>query len=364
MNIIFHHPLPLNSNGVSASAIRPIRMLEAFRSLGYNVDIVAGYSSERKVAVGKIMRNIVSGAVYDFLYSESSTMPTLLTDPHHLPLHPKLDFDFFAFCRDAKIPIGLFYRDIYWLFSDYRKKNPLYKSAFARLFYRYDLKKYEQLIDRVYLPSLKMGEYIPVVSKRKFAALPPGHNGVQYAKKQRIRNSLNLLYVGGIGKNYNMHELFYALATLPQIHFTLCTKAIDWKKVQADYPMPLPPNIHIVHKKNSELQDLYAQADIAMLFVETKEYREFSAPFKLYEYLGHLKPIIASKGTLAGRFVRENSIGWEIQYSAESLKSLLKRLLNHPNEIESAVRQLTYIAPPHSWLSRAKQVANDLKGMQ
>ena len=99
MRIIFHHPLPLRLNSSSASGIRPVRMLEAFRQLGYEVDVVAGYSSERKKIIKKIKQKIENGVKYDFIYSESSTMPTVLTDKHHLPLNPFLDFGFLFFVK-------------------------------------------------------------------------------------------------------------------------------------------------------------------------------------------------------------------------------------------------------------------------
>lgn len=47
-NIIFHCPFILNPNAISASGIRPIKMLEAFKKLGFEVDVVSGSTSERK----------------------------------------------------------------------------------------------------------------------------------------------------------------------------------------------------------------------------------------------------------------------------------------------------------------------------
>ena len=78
MHIIYHLPLPLDRTAKSASGIRPIKILEAFYSLGYEVDIVCGYLSERKRAVNEIFKKIESGINYDFCYSESSTMLSIL----------------------------------------------------------------------------------------------------------------------------------------------------------------------------------------------------------------------------------------------------------------------------------------------
>jgi len=61
--IIFHYPLPLNPEAASASGIRPFKMIEAFKSLGYHVDLVTGYSRERKIQIKKIKKNINNGMI-------------------------------------------------------------------------------------------------------------------------------------------------------------------------------------------------------------------------------------------------------------------------------------------------------------
>lgn len=132
--MIFHIPMKIDRNRASASQIRPMKMIEAFKECGYEVVVVEGYGKERKRQIKEIKSNILKGVKYDFLYSESSTMPTLLTEKNHLPLYPFLDFSFFAFCKKHGIKIGLFYRDIYWVF----KKKRSFKEWVAYIFYKYD----------------------------------------------------------------------------------------------------------------------------------------------------------------------------------------------------------------------------------
>ena len=116
---IFHIPNSLEGN--YGSHVRPQKMMQAFKDIGYDVDVVMGYGKERKQSIKKIKKNIRAGMKYDFMYSESSTMPTLLTEKNHLPLYPLLDFSFFRFCKKNGIRIGLFYRDIYWKFQIYKE---------------------------------------------------------------------------------------------------------------------------------------------------------------------------------------------------------------------------------------------------
>ncbi len=75
--IIFHLPMEIDKNRPSGSQIRPLKILQAFKNIGYKVDIVMGDVKTRKRQIKKIKRNISNGVKYDFLYSESSTMPTV-----------------------------------------------------------------------------------------------------------------------------------------------------------------------------------------------------------------------------------------------------------------------------------------------
>jgi len=359
MNIIFHHPLPLDPNAKSASGIRPMRMLQAFKELGHKVELVTGYAAERKAAIKRIKGQVKQGVKFDFVYAESSTMPTTMTDKHHLPLQPLLDFSFFRFCNKNNIPIGLFYRDIYWRFKEYGKNLNLLKKNAAKIAYWFDLWVYQKTLTRLYLPSMQMGEYVPLVSKNKFEALPPGHLDNAVVDSTVRNNKLSLFYVGGMSSHYQLHVLFEVVRKFPEIQFTLCTREAEWQSVRHEYPEP-SDNIHIIHKTGAAMEEYLKAADIAVLYVKPQEYWEFAAPVKLYEYLGFHKPILSSANTLVGQFVQENGIGWAINYEAEALKKYLKQLLNQTNPFEKIRVQFEKIAPQHSWQARAEQVINGL----
>lgn len=358
MNIIFHHPLPLDPDAKSASGIRPQRMLQAFKDLGYKVDIVAGYGVERSAAIKKIKKNILSGVRYDFVYAESSTMPTILTERHHMPTHPLMDWRFFSLLKRKNIPIGLFYRDIYWVFDNYGKGLNSFKSNFAKMAYYFDLWVYEKTLSKLYLPSLKMGDYVPIVSEYKFSALPPGHENTIVEKKS-IKNIIKLFYVGGMSNHYQLHLLFEVLKDFSEIEFTLCTRDAEWFSVKDEYTK-VAGNVNIIHKSGAEMKNYLQDCDIAILYVKPQEYWEFASPVKLYEYLGFQKPILASSGTLAGDFVEENKIGWSIPYEKSSIIEFFNKIVSDKNIINSVQNNLPAVAAKHSWLARAQQVATEL----
>ncbi len=359
MNIIFHHPLPLNPLAASASGIRPLKMLEAFQSLGYNVFCITGYANERRKKFQELKKMLTQGVKFDFLYGESSTMPNALANKNHIPTSPHLDRDIFIFCQKQNIKIGIFYRDIYWLFEDYGTHLPMVKKLVAKFFYKYDLNVYNKYIDILYLPSLKMAHYLPI-KIRSVKALPPGHaNNLPPATKAiNINAPISLVYIGGIGSHYSMIELFKAIRRLPDIKLTLCTRLHEWEAVKLAYTPYLAPNIQIVHKSGTDLINLYQNADIASLLVQPDAYRDFAVPVKLFEYIGFNKPIIATKNTLAAQFIIDNKLGWVIPYSESAIYNFFLNL-NWESRLyqksEASIEQ-----NKHTWLARAQQVVNDL----
>lgn len=359
--IIFHHPLPIKPHATSASGIRPRKMIEAFELLGFDVFLITGYAKERAEKINVLKKKIQEGLKFEFMYSESSTMPTLLTEKHHLPTFPFLDFLFFKYIKSNNIPIGLFYRDIYWAFDGYGDGLSLLKRRFAKYMYRHDLKQYERNVDIVYLPSMQMAKYIPIINQLKFLDLPPGQDIVSSDESQENKKGLNLLYIGGMSSHYQLHEAFIAISKLPSVTLTVCTREREWEAVKSGYLYPLPSNIKIVHRSGIELNELFNQSDIAMLFVKPQEYWEFAAPFKLYEYIGYKKPIIASKGTLSAELIESNDIGWSIEYVSSNLVNLLLNVINNPQLLKVKKENLELVYENHTWKNRAQRVIKTLK---
>lgn len=353
--MIFHIPMQLERQHASASQIRPLKMIAAFQAIGYHVDIVEGTAKTRQEQIRAIKQKIQSGTKYDFVYSESSTMPTLLTERHHLPTYPCLDFGFFHSCKKNKIPIGLFYRDIHWCFVN---RNKDWKQRVARYFYQYDLKKYKELVDVLFLPSLEMLSHIPFRFDGKVLPLPPGGDEKTVTRSQ-TDNGINILYIGGVGGNYDVAPLLAAVSQCPFARLTLCCRPSDWEKVADRLTPLLAENIRILHKQPEELPELYASADLFSLFFNA-DYWEFAVPFKLFEAVSYHVPLLAAEGTWCGKFVKENQIGFEIPHSTDELFRLLNQLHENHTVLQDFRNNLVTIAPLNTWESRARTVADEL----
>lgn len=360
---IFHIPSYLDPNRASASQIRPKKMMNAFEQIGYKVDIVQGYGRDRKRAIKEIKKNIHNGEKYEFLYSESSTVPTLLTEKHHFPTYPFLDFCFFRYIREHGIKIGLFYRDIYWKFPEYKEKVNGIKFYAAILMYYYDLKKYKDLLDKLYLPSIKGYKYIKKeIPLQIVDELPPGCecNQERTESKKENKDAITLLYVGGLGEHYRIHEMLKAVSDIPQIELIICCREDEWEHEKNFYIEYLNRNIHVCHEKKHGLEKLYERSDIGLVYFEPSKYRKMAMPYKAFEYLEHGLPMIASNETAIGYFIEKRKIGWTIEYDADVLKKMLLRLKNNHNEILEKREKCKLEANRNTWTQRAKKVEKDL----
>lgn len=358
--MIFHHPFPLTTDARSGSRLRPMRMLDGFRQLGYNVVEVTGYTPERVPLMRRLARDIAAGRRFEFCYSESVTSPTALSDPRHLPLHPLADPAFFRSLRRAGIRTGLYYRDIHWRFDQYDGAVSLPKKVAVKVFYRFDLAWYAKLVDIVYLPDLGMSSAIPGAGRFTFAALPPG-TMIEGEGRPRASGGgqVRLFYIGSVSPPHNdVSPLLRAVRATPGVALTISCPAAEAEKLEG-YPSELLDGVDVVHLNSEQAGDYYAGSDIACLVYSPHPYRDFAMPVKLFESIGHLTPTIVNTDTAAGRFVARNGIGWTFDDESD-LRRILSRLVDSPSLLEEKRSTLHEVAPSHTWTARAATVAGDL----
>lgn len=358
--MVFHAPYPVAESGGTGSGVRPIRMRQAFRDAGYEVLEITGTGAQRRERLRDLRRRLDTGLRVEFCYGENSTMPTVLTESHHLPTHPLVDVQVLRLMRRHGIPAGMFYRDIYWRFPEYTERvNPVI-AAGTRTLYHAELRAYRRWLGRMYLPSLRLADYVPHLCKDRARALPPGGAVVD---QPRVPGPFTLLYVGNISPYYRMQELLRAAADVPDLHVILCTTEDAWAAVRGEYTSLLTDRVEVVHRSGEGLTELFARADLCSLVVEPSEYRDFAAPVKLFEYVGHGKPVLASAGTHAASLVEADGLGWAVPYAAAELTALLARLSRDPAEVERASAHVRAAREDHTWAARARTVADDLAGL-
>lgn len=359
--MIFHIPAALDENAVSASGIRPLKMIKGFKKAGFEVDAVSGNAMERKAKASEIINKIKNGEKYDFCYSESSTMPTLLTDRHHLPLHPFVDFGFFRELKRNNIPIGLFYRDVYWAFDLYKKSVPTLKRVFAVHFYKYDLKQYDRFVDTLFLPSLKMLQYIPGgVKIPNVQPLPSGCEIYDQITEKNGRSGLNILYIGGITQPlYDLTPLIEAVRGRKMLNLTVICRKNEYDSMKDFYKMESEPNISVIHGSGEIVKESYKKADVFANLRVFDEYLKFAMPFKLFETVSYGVPVVASPGTAVADFVENNNAGWVVD---GNYGEFLQNLAENKELVEEKKKAVIKAIPENTWEARALFVAKQLCG--
>ena len=355
---IVYYPFFMDTGRATASQLRPQLMVEGLRQAGYEVEVISGYSADRKRRCRNVRRKIRNGIKYEALYCEFSVMPTLLADKHHLPLRPFFDYHFLAFCKQAGIRIGLFYRDIQWRFPHLRLGG--IKGWIARRFYHYDLWQCNRLLDVLFLPSLRMLEYIPFTPKMPVAALPPGVPEVRmddlhqtmHPNSSRIR----ILYVGGVSVMYDFTLFLRALQRVERVELTLCCREQEWQKEYPRYKELLTDRIYVVHQSGSEIAELYQQADYSCVAFKPEGYDLFSIPYKLYESVGYGVPVITHKGCAMAEVVEREGIGYTVEYDEDKLVALLEQL--DPSTIDR--ERMRQVAENNTWRVRAEQAVQQI----
>ncbi|SDZ74984.1 hypothetical protein SAMN02910418_00107 [Bowdeniella nasicola] len=355
--MIYHAPYALNPDSVSASAIRPIKMLQAFRDSGFEVLDITGHAAERRKRFAALRRRVENGQKIDFMYSENATIPPSVTEPRHIPPHPFLDAEIFRFAKKHGIPSGVFYRDLYWKFEEYDNRVGQPLASIMKVLYRAELRTYNRYCHTIFLPSLEMGEYLPEFDRPNTVALPPGGDTIDSPGPQ---DGVSIFYVGGVGDHYRMHNLVRAVSELDGVRLTICTDAKRWESVAHEYPEAGSHGITVVHKSGPELDVLYRDANLCSVAFEQLDYREFASPFKFYEYIGRGKPIIGTDGALTGKLVNEMGIGWTTDNSVAAIKDVLTRLRDNPQELARVTQHCESVRDQHSWPARAQKVARTL----
>lgn len=350
--VVFHAPYPLEENYASGSRLRPTQMRQAFQNLGYEVYEITGNPAQRAAAFRQLKKEIKAGKKIEFVYGENSTQPNLLASSIKKGLAPFLEARIFSYFHRQQIPVGIFYRDIYWKFPEGLAGIPLWQRSLCKLLYRFDLWAMSRARVHLFLPSGEMAAYVPYPTSL-CSPLPPG----AMVKESLTPAGLHIFYVGGLGAHYGITKALQAVGKTANVELTMCVRKEQWEAYRAELSPYMNERIQIVHGSAKELAPYYDAASLGLLFMEPNEYRRFAVPIKLYEYLGYGKPIIASEGTLAGEVVREKGIGFTIPYKQENLVALLEDLAANPQKLADVTERVQKVREGETWEARAKSAA-------
>lgn len=359
---LVYYPFPIAKNPNSGSKIRPIRMIESFKEYGEKNKIeiitISGESSERKKQINHFLKNTnlqdVNGC-----YVENQTIPFWLTNDNHLPTHPFMDRNFFKTLRQHGIPIGLFYRDVYWKFDDILL-NQNFKTKVMKYLYEREEAIYNKYVDVLFLPSMEMDKHVNIANKT--VELPPGGPMHKEDLKNRKHKELKAIYVGGISERYGVRLLLESIHLVnKQIRLPLTLVCREHELIQlpdelknlieADF-------IHVIHASGDQLLPHYQDASFGIIPILRGQYNDFAIPVKLFEYLSNQLPVVATNLPAQSRIIRNDKLGIVSNDNPTEFSNALLSMCENYSEL----REIAYkhFIEKHTWLQRATTVIETL----
>ncbi|MFZ2635884.1 MAG: glycosyltransferase [Rectinemataceae bacterium] len=291
------------------------------------------------------------------MYSELSVAPLNLSNGKKwLFLKYDKDRKLFRACRKAGIPIGVFYRDAYWLFPDLFGGHPVGKHLYLNE-YKRDLRFYKRHCTAMFGPSEQFCALLAGKLDLPWYPLPAGTSGKATGVYARKFGELRLLYVGGIGGHYDIRSVIAAVSGKSGVSLRIIAREAEAEQL-SEY-IEGNANITVANKGPEELEQEYKNADICMMYFEPHKYLSIAIPYKLFEYLDHGKPIILHENLGAASFVKKYDAGWVLS-SADELSPLLDRLRDEPGEVLQKAENAQRAKAESTWQHRVRSVGEIL----
>lgn len=355
--ILLYFPYKLRDN-ISGSSLRPNMMTDAFRryakNAGKELIVVSGTTNERKKMVKNFDKKFLSEI--DYCYFENATLPFWLTDKDKMPRSIFWETKFLRNLKKQKIPIGIFYRDVYWKFKDYYPLKGFKLFIMTRI-YNKEKSFYDGIASKIFLPSISMNDFCNF--KTETFGLPPGIADILPTENKFDKKTL--FYVGSLNENSGLNDIINILKIIEKYNLDfnvkiVCPKKDKVKEKEKFKIMANFSNVEIKHLHGKELKKEYNNVSIAVIPRKVNSYNSFAMPIKLFEYIENGLPIISSNVTETAKFIEDNSIGY-VYKDHEHLIEVLNKISNSDNYL-NLLNNINDIKEDNSWESRVLLIDN------
>jgi glycosyltransferase involved in cell wall biosynthesis len=336
----------------SGSSVRPQRMYDAFVKLGYDVDLLSGLQNRKRERWKRVFRKYreIRNNLPDFCYVEPPSGPFFNLCDHLLLLYLKL----------KKVPIGLFYRDAYWMFADWWPVHGA-KKFFLKLMHRFDLFIFNHTCNVVFFPTQSMADLFKFKNK---SVLPPAGADFVTAEHETAGRAL---YIGGVSKFYGTDIMLEAFSIINErmkenIKLTVCCRESEMKDFFDGYLDK--PWLEVVHLSgDKQLKPLYERSDVALYPSRRDFYMDFCMPVKLFEYLSRGLPVVATNCKETAQFVLKNGIGVVSEDNPEAFAAAVVSLIKDRRQLHLCrVNAKNALIRRNLWEHRAMKAAREILG--
>lgn len=346
----------------SGSAVRPFRMLEAFKNLGYDVKVLEGATGKKNI---KQRRKNVKATIK---WIQNHDVDICYVEPPSGPFFCTLDLKLLTILKKKKIPIGLFYRDAYWKFPNFVYTKGFKEKVKAKIICKMqkrDWKVFENTCKCIYFPSGLLASYFV---KDDILTLPPG---CQLEKNEKARENNNLksaIYVGGATEQYGIYLLLDSFNRINanglKVQLICVCPKNEWNLLPIKYREYEKKSwIKIFHISSGKtLDNIYKQVDFSIIPRLKSEYTDLAMPIKLFEYLSKCKPVISTNCTESAQFIEKNGIGIIVEDNVESLVMGINKIISDQDGYNLLLENCAKTRAENTWEERVKKVVHDLSG--
>lgn len=326
----------------SGSSVRPKKIYDAFLEEEYKVTLLTGLQNrrlERWKSAWRFFKDIRKNK-YDFCYIEPPAGPIFNLCDHML---------FVYISKIKKIPMGLFYRDAYWKFADWYNIKGI-KKHIINTMHKFDWFIISNSCKTIYFPTKMMGDLFEFKHKEP---LPPACEKIVIDTE--TKNSVELIYVGGVSEQYGGQLLLETLCKVNEVKemnlHLVCRKEEKDKLIKYEDK----PWLKVYHSSGDELKEIYKKANLAIIPRKVDFYMDFSMPVKLFEYISYEIPIISTQCKEVANFIRTNDIG---RISNDNIDSLYQCLLDITIEdIDKYTENIKSVKNNNTWNKRIEQIS-------
>lgn len=368
--IILYYPFTIRNNLNRGSTVRIVKIRDYFREFcrlnRYELIEISGEQKDRVKQIKEVKKLNPKDIMY--CYMEVQNIPLLLTNTNHIPTHPFVDINFFQYMKKHNIPIGAFYRDIYWKFDDMYPLKGIKKILMVNL-HKLDLLIFRKYIDILFLPSKKMNQYVNFPNDRVIA-LPSGGDlnleNIEFSRKTQESKVLNAIYVGSLHETSGYEILLESFRQInkegKKINLTLVCRESEFKKNLELLKEYLTESwLDVKHLNIDELRSFYYKFDFAVIPYRQNIYNNFAMPVKLIEYISFGMPILSTNCDETARFINENGIGItvndDVDHFTEGIKKMIEALNKGFYEKETIYNKFVI---NHTWLCRIEKIHETL----
>ena len=359
--VLFIMHKDLDAEADSGSSVRPKKMIEAFRSIGYDLLILEGLQNrvfERHQSVTKL-RSLLKAKHTEFAFC--------YIEPPAGPLFCPTDLSLLKDLRKLNIPTGLFYRDAYYLYPEYYGNDGRLKEALLQYMSKRDFKVFSNTCDVIFTPSDSFSKLVNFPNR--MIALPPACSVGSIEANTPQGKEVTAIFVGSADKWYGAFLTLDAFKAVNESGVTaplifICPEG-QWSNIDESYrALESEPWLEVMHLSGDQLNDQYKKADYAILPYLQTPYNDIAMPVKLFEYISFQKPIITTNCTDKANFIKRWNIGVVAEDNVPDFAQAIKQMIYDEQKFGEFKRNLPQALVENTWEARAETVTAELEKRQ